>query len=113
MIGVWNIHILVWLTVTKSNETLAEAFKLLNNGSTYEEWVRRAACYSTYNSSVYQIKEGLQYFVEKYEEANRIVSLYNEGLNYYLNLDVVDLTERITFLKKFTTVLKAILHLLY
>ncbi|GMY35048.1 pectinesterase inhibitor [Fagus crenata] len=102
------------LTVTKSNETLAEAFKLLNNASSYEQWGRRSACYSTYKSSVNQIKEGLQYFNEKkYDEANRIVGLYNEGLSYCLNLEVVELTERITFLKKFTTDLKVILHLLY
>ncbi len=103
------------LTVTKSNETLAEAFKLLNNASDYEEWARRSACYDTYNSSDYQIKVGLEYFDEmKYDEANRIVGLYNEGLNYcLLNLTVVELTERITFLKKFTTDLKVILHLLY
>jgi hypothetical protein len=77
------------LTITKSNENLAEAFKLLNNASTYEQWGRRSACYNTYNSSVYQIKEGLQYFDGmKYDKANRIVGLYNEGLNYCLNLNV-------------------------
>ena len=101
------------LTVTKSNETLAEAFKLLINASDYDEWARRSACYYTYNSSNFQIKVGLQYFDErKYDEANRIVGLYNEGLNYCL-VNVVELTERITFLKKFTTDLKVILHLLY
>uniref|UniRef100_A0A2N9GBY4 Pectinesterase inhibitor domain-containing protein n=1 Tax=Fagus sylvatica TaxID=28930 RepID=A0A2N9GBY4_FAGSY len=86
------------LTVTKSNETLAEAFKLLINASDYEEWARRSACYYEYNSSDSQIKVGLQYFDEmKYDEANRIVGLYNEGSTVWLSLGLNDVYELIGF----------------
>ncbi|KAK4590668.1 hypothetical protein RGQ29_021009 [Quercus rubra] len=102
------------LAITEANETKAEAFKLVNNAGSYESWGIRLACYDGFNSSVYQLEESLQYFDQlKYNESNRIVELFNGGLNYCINLGVAELSTRITFLRKFTTDIKAILHLLF
>ncbi|KAL4626132.1 hypothetical protein ACB092_05G073800 [Castanea dentata] len=102
------------LAITEANETKAEALKLVNNAGSYESWAIRLACYDEFNSSVYQLEESLPYFDQlKYNESNRIVELFNGGLNYCINLGVAELSTRITFLRKFTTDIKAILHLLF
>ena len=55
-------------------------------------------------------------FCPKRAEANfvpsRIVNIFNGGLDYCIDVGVVELTASITFLKKFTTVVKEILDLL-
>ena len=113
--GLTNLsRIALELAITEANETKVEAFKLVNNAGSYESWGIRLACYDGFNSSVYQLEESLQYFDQlKYNESNRIVELFNGGLNYCINLGVAELSTRITFLRKFTTGIKAILHLLF
>ena len=80
----------------------------------YGSWDIRSACFAVYNQSFYPFKESLQYFDElKYNESNRIVDTFNKGLRYCIDIGVVELAAGITFLTKFTTNLKAILHLLF
>ena len=102
------------IAVTKANETKADAFKLFNNATSDESRETRLACYEYgFNSSVYQFEESLQYFDEQNcTESSRIVYIFNGGLDYCIDVGVVELTVSITFLKKFTTVVKEILDLL-
>ncbi|KAL0010430.1 hypothetical protein SO802_005538 [Lithocarpus litseifolius] len=102
------------LAIAKADEIKADAFKLIFNASNYSNWDIRSACFGAYNRSFYPFKESLQYFDEqKYNESYTIVDTFNKGLRYCIDIGVRELTAGITFLTKFTTDVKAILHLLF
>ncbi|XP_023878511.1 cell wall / vacuolar inhibitor of fructosidase 2-like [Quercus suber] len=102
------------LAIIKANETKRAAFSLINNATSYENQGKRLACYDGFASRVNQFVVSLQNFDQlKYSESNRIVEVFIGGLNYCIDLGVAELSTRITFLRKFTTDVKAILHLLF
>ncbi|XP_030969879.1 uncharacterized protein LOC115990163 [Quercus lobata] len=102
------------LAITKADEIKADAYKLIFNATSYHNWDIRSACFGAYNLSFYPFKETLQYFDElNYNESYRIVDTFNKGLHYCIDVGVTELAAGITFLTKFTTDVKAILHLLF
>ena len=92
------------------NETLVKAYNLLKNASTHNQFVR-SLCFTSLNVTLV-ISKRVQYYEEvKYIQAFEYVKIFNEALDYCTQ--VVELKESITFLRKFTTDIKAIMDLIF
>jgi len=103
------------LIAAKSKEAAGVAYPFVQNSTSYESWSQRVTCFDGYNFSADRIKgDGLQYFDEgKYKKAYQIVDLlYNETI-YCNGFGIPQLAETNTFMSKFTSVVKTILHLLF
>lgn len=92
------------------NETLVKAYNLLKNASTHNQFLR-SLCFTSLNVTLV-ISKRVQYYEEvKYIQAFEYVKIFNEALDYCTQ--VVELKESITFLRKFTTDIKAIMDLIF
>jgi pectinesterase inhibitor-like protein len=103
------------LSVAKTTETAGVAYDLLQHASSYMTWAERSACFHGYNMSISKIKEeGIPSFDQgKYDKAYQSVDVLNQEAVHCSTFNIPELTEKNTFLSKFSTDVKTILHLLF
>ncbi|KAB1218559.1 Pectinesterase inhibitor [Morella rubra] len=101
------------LVEAKANEAAVVAYKLLNSAPDYPTWSDRSACFYSYNSTVYRIKqEGLQDFdARKYDKVG-VLNQVNGEILHCNTLNVPELKDSNTIISRFITDVKKILSFL-
>ncbi|XWS09887.1 hypothetical protein CRYUN_Cryun39dG0028300 [Craigia yunnanensis] len=74
-------EIAVEQSASKLNETISYVEKLVTNETDYLTWGFLVFCRDSYNTSVYQIQEGLQAFDQlKYDKSYKSVDAVNKAV---------------------------------
>lgn len=103
------------LVFTKGKEVVEVAHDLVNKAHDYDLWSRRVACMSSYNMSIYNVKDnGLPSLdATKYKNVYEILEKARSEIAYCSTLNVPELSKSNTIMTSFLIDLKSIVHLLF